>query len=104
MASNKYEALEPLHDGLQRPPVALPVAQPVATVVAAPFPAQQQYFGADDDLWSSGLAGSGVAVRRDWRGGLCQCAGASQRANARVHAATRFADPRGKRRARAPRR
>jgi hypothetical protein len=83
MAANKYEPLEPLHDGLQRPPTALPVAQPVATVVATPFSAQEQYFGADDDLWSSGLAGSGVAVRRDWRGGLCQCAGAAVCATAR---------------------
>ena len=75
-AQNPYE---PLHDGLPSQ-TAVPVAQPVHTVVATPLGgAQQHYYGGapDDDLWGAGLAGTGAAVRRDWRGGLWQCVGAS---------------------------
>lgn len=83
--ANKYEALPPLHEGLPpRGPAGVPVAQPVATVMGEPVGngAAYGYGDVEADAWTAGLAGTGAAVRRDWRGGLCQCVGALQRREA----------------------
>jgi hypothetical protein len=76
--ANPYE---PLHEGLPRAGAGVPVAQPVATVVAMPVApargqAAQRFFADAWDGADAELGGAGVAARRDWRGGLFQCAGA----------------------------
>ena len=70
-APSRYESLRDEELGADAPGSAPPAGGvPSARGWA---PQQQSGWGAEDDAF----AGAGAAVRRDWRGGLFQCVGAS---------------------------
>ena len=68
-APSRYESLRDEELGASAPGGA----PPAGGAAAHGWAPQQQ--GAEDDAF----AGTGAAVRRDWRGGLFQCVGASPR-------------------------